>query len=52
MKKVYSIPTVELIQLTTVAMISTSSPIDTETEIPGTQDSNRNRGEWGNVWAN
>ena len=48
MKKVYSIPTVEVIQLTTVATILEGSiDLGGRTSRPA---ANENRGEWGNVW--
>jgi hypothetical protein len=49
-KKEYMIPTCEVVELETVSMIAGSV-----TETPGTGDdfeleSNRHRGEWGNLW--
>lgn len=50
MKKVYSIPTVEVVQLTIEAAILVGSAT------PGGGFSkpaaNESRGEWGNVWGN
>ena len=52
MKKVYSIPTVELIQLTTVAMVSTSNSGEVTPGGGSTRPAaNESRGEWGNVWG-
>ena len=49
MKKVYSIPTVEVIQLTTVATILEGSiAAGGGSTRPA---ANESRGEWGNVWG-
>ena len=53
MKKVYSIPTVELIEVATATMLATSNSGDVDfgggTGKPAASES---RGEWGNVWGN
>ncbi|MBO7239352.1 MAG: hypothetical protein J6V23_02585 [Bacteroidaceae bacterium] len=49
MKKVYSIPTVEVIQLSTVnAILEGSIDLGGGTTRPA---ANESRGEWGNVWS-
>lgn len=49
MKKVYSIPTVEVVQLTTEATILEGSiAAGGGTSKPA---ANEHRGEWGNVWS-
>ena len=53
MKKVYSIPTVEVIQLSTATMISTSNSGEvTPGGGSGKPAANEHRGEWGSVWGN
>ena len=54
MKKVYSIPTVEVIQLTTVATILEGSNSGEATPGGGNTRpaANENRGEWGSLWDN
>lgn len=53
MKKVYSIPTVEVVQLTTAAMISTSNSGEVTPGGPGGTKpaANESRGEWGDIWG-
>ena len=49
MKKVYSIPTVEVVQLTTaVAILEGSATPGGGSTKPA---ANENRGEWGDVWG-
>ena len=51
MKKVYSIPTVEVIQLTTATMISASNSGDVDAGGATTRPAaNESRGQWGDVW--
>ena len=57
MKKVYSIPTVEVIQLSTVNAILEGSNSGNSGEVtPGggftRPAANEHRGEWGSVWGN
>ena len=52
-KKEYMIPTCEVVELEMVSMIATSPEIGTGTDITENLDpleSNRHRGEWGNLW--
>ena len=50
MKKVYSIPTVEVIQLSTVnAILGGSIDLGGGSTRPA---ANEHRGEWGSVWGN
>ena len=54
MKKVYSIPTVEVIQLSTVNAILEGSNSGEVTPGGGSTRpaANEHRGEWGSVWGN
>ena len=52
-KKEYMIPTCEVVELeTTVMMLSLSLEEGEEWEEGGTYETNRHRGEWGNLWSN
>lgn len=57
-KKEYMIPTCEVVEMeTSVSILSGSTPkVDVELgddlENGSTQDANRHRGEWGNLWSN
>ena len=51
-KKEYMIPTCEVVELEMVSMIATSPSIGVggSTDEDFTEDANRHRGEWGNLW--
>ena len=51
-KKEYMIPTCEVVELETVSMIAGSVDEGFGEDIDEgiTQDGNRHRGEWGNLW--
>ena len=53
-KKEYMIPTCEVVELEMVSMIATSPEIGVggSTDEGFTDDANRHRGEWGNLWSN
>ena len=56
-KKEYMIPTCEVVEMeTSVSILSGSTPkVDVELGDDlenGTTDTNRHRGEWGNLWSN
>lgn len=56
MKKVYTTPLMEVINIDAVGLMSTSNPvpptigIDKEGAAGGEQLSNDRRGSWGNLW--
>ena len=55
-KKEYMIPTCEVVEMeTSVSILSGSTPkvdvgVGDDLENGSTQDANRHRGEWGNLW--
>lgn len=55
MKKEYSVPVTEILDVTVESMLAQSGNTGLEPggpELPGgdPEESNRNRGEWGDVW--
>ena len=53
-KKEYMIPTCEVVELEMVSMIATSPEFGVGDDIEENfgQETNRHRGEWGNLWSN
>ena len=49
-KKEYIAPSCEVVEMEIVSMIAVSVEIGDDIENGSTQDANKHRGEWGNLW--